>query len=104
MTPFARRVLDVVDAIPPGRVLTYGDVAELVGSAAPRAVGMVLARHGDEVPWHRVVLASGARLPGMHRGHSCCCARRERTCGLGGSTWTGPGGTAEQDRRGIGAG
>lgn len=64
MTPFARRVLDVVDAIPPGRVLTYGDVAELVGSAAPRAVGMVLARHGDEVPWHRVVLASGAPAPG----------------------------------------
>lgn len=64
MTPFARRVLDVVDAIPPGRVLTYGDVAELVGSGAARAVGMVMARHGDEVAWHRVVLASGGPAPG----------------------------------------
>ncbi len=64
MTPYARRVLDVVDAIPPGRVLTYGDVAELLGSGAARAVGAVLARHGSEVPWHRVVLATGAPAPG----------------------------------------
>lgn len=64
MTPYARRVLDVVDAIPPGRVLTYGDVAELLGSGAARAVGAVLARHGSEVPWHRVVLASGVPAPG----------------------------------------
>ena len=64
MTPYARRVLDVVDAIPPGRVLTYGDVAELVGSGAARAVGAVLARYGSEVPWHRVVLATGEPAPG----------------------------------------
>lgn len=64
MTPYARRVLDVVDAIPAGRVLTYGDVAELLGSGAARAVGAVLARYGSEVPWHRVVLATGAPAPG----------------------------------------
>lgn len=64
MTPYARRVLDVVDAIPSGRVLTYGDVAEMLGSGAARAVGMVMARYGNEVPWHRVVLASGAPAPG----------------------------------------
>lgn len=64
MTPYARLVLDAVDAIPPGRVLTYGDVAELTGRGAPRAVGMVLARWGEEVPWHRIVLASGRPAPG----------------------------------------
>lgn len=63
MSPYARRVLDVVDSIPAGRVLTYGDVAELMGIGAARAVGMVLSRYGDEVPWHRVVRASGAPAP-----------------------------------------
>ena len=59
MSPFARRVLDVVDGIPRGKVLAYGDVAELVGAGSARAVGTVMARHGAEVPWHRVVHADG---------------------------------------------
>ena len=58
-TPYARAVLDVVDRIPPGRVLTYGDVAELLGRGSPRTVGTVLSNHGREVPWQRVVQASG---------------------------------------------
>ncbi len=58
-TPYARAVLDVVDRIPPGRVMTYGDVAELVGRGSPRNVGTVLSDHGREVPWQRVVQASG---------------------------------------------
>ena len=52
-------MLDAVDRIPRGRVATYGDVAEYVGSRAPRAVGRVLHRWGGEVPWHRVVTSSG---------------------------------------------
>ena len=58
-TAYARAVLDVVDRIPPGRVLTYGDVAELMGRGSPRTVGAVLSGHGREVPWQRVVQASG---------------------------------------------
>jgi alkylated DNA nucleotide flippase Atl1 len=58
-TPYARAVLDVVDCIPPGKVLTYGDVAELMGRGSPRTVGAVLSGHGREVPWQRVVQASG---------------------------------------------
>ena len=58
-TEYARAVLDVVDRIPPGRVLTYGDVAELMGRGSPRTVGAVLSDHGREVPWQRVVQASG---------------------------------------------
>jgi alkylated DNA nucleotide flippase Atl1 len=58
-TPYAREVLDLVDAIPAGRVLTYGDVAELHGRGTGRTVGTVLAHHGREVPWQRVVQASG---------------------------------------------
>ncbi len=66
-TPFAERVLDLVARIPPGRVLTYGDVAERLGSRAPRAVGTALARFGGGVPWWRVVRSSGDLAPGHER-------------------------------------
>lgn len=62
-TPYAASVLEVVDRIPPGRVMSYGDVAEFLGSGAGRAVGAVLSRHGHEVPWHRVVRSSGEPNP-----------------------------------------
>ena len=58
-TPYAVSVLDVVATIPAGKVMTYGDVAEYLGSGSARTVGMVMARHGHEVPWQRVVQASG---------------------------------------------
>jgi alkylated DNA nucleotide flippase Atl1 len=59
LTRYAAAVLDVVARIPPGKVMTYGDVAEYLGSGSARTVGMVMARHGHEVPWQRVVQASG---------------------------------------------
>ncbi len=58
-TAYARLVLDVVDRIPRGKVMTYGDVAEMLGRGSPRTVGTVLTNHGREVPWQRVVQASG---------------------------------------------
>jgi O-6-methylguanine DNA methyltransferase len=59
MTVFAKRVLDAVDRIPRGRVMSYGDVAEFVGAGSARAVGRVMATWGSEVPWHRVLRADG---------------------------------------------
>jgi len=62
MTPpddFVSRVLAVVDDIPPGFVMTYGDVAAALGSRAARAVGTVMAHYGSEVTWWRVVRAGG---------------------------------------------
>jgi len=53
------RVLAVVDKIPPGRVLSYGDVAALASAPTPRDVGQVLLRHGEGVPWWRVLRADG---------------------------------------------
>lgn len=46
-------VLVVVEAIPPGRVLSYGDIAQLVG-CGPRQVGAILRDNGGGVPWWRV--------------------------------------------------
>jgi len=60
-------VLDFVDAIPPGHVMSYGDVARHVGLASPRQVGQIMARHGHAVPWHRIVMADGSPAPHQPR-------------------------------------
>ena len=59
----AEAVLSVVEKIPSGKVLSYGDIAELVGTRSARFVGQVMFRYGGGVPWHRVVMASGAAAP-----------------------------------------
>jgi alkylated DNA nucleotide flippase Atl1 len=62
-TAYAAAVLAVVDRIPRGRVMSYGDVAEYVGRGSARTVGMVMSRHGHEVQWQRVVLSTGEPAP-----------------------------------------
>jgi alkylated DNA nucleotide flippase Atl1 len=62
---FVEAVIRVIEAIPEGEVLTYGDVAALVGSRAARAVGRVLARYGEPLPWWRVVRSDGTFLRGF---------------------------------------
>ncbi|MFC9651391.1 MGMT family protein [Streptomyces sp. NPDC059892] len=61
---YAERVLDVAELIPPGRVMTYGDVAEWLGEGGPRQVGRAMALYGSAVPWWRVVRSDGVLLPG----------------------------------------
>ncbi len=59
---FPQRVWQIVAAIPPGSVTTYGEVARLAGSPrAARQVGGVLRRlpEGSTLPWHRVVNRQG---------------------------------------------
>ncbi len=62
---FRARVIAVVRRIPPGRLATYGDVAEAAGfPRACRAVGTVMRDSRDPaLPCHRVV-AAGGRLGG----------------------------------------
>jgi O-6-methylguanine DNA methyltransferase len=61
--------LSVVRRIPPGRVATYGDVAETAGRPrAWRAVGNIMREcRTPDVPCHRVI-ASGGHLGG-YGGH-----------------------------------
>jgi alkylated DNA nucleotide flippase Atl1 len=73
-TPYAERVLDLVERIPPGLALTYGDVAGLLDEAGPRQVGRVMALWGGGVPWWRVVRASGDPAA----GHEAEALRRLR--------------------------
>jgi methylated-DNA-protein-cysteine methyltransferase-like protein len=71
-------VLDVVDMIPVGRVMTYGDIARHLGMTSARQVGQVLSKYGHEVPWQRVVKADGALVPHNRREH-LARLRAERT-------------------------
>jgi alkylated DNA nucleotide flippase Atl1 len=62
----ASAVLDLVDEVPRGRVVTYGDLAAVVG-CGPRQVGTVMARWGGAVAWWRVLRADGSPAPGLER-------------------------------------
>ncbi|WP_368166166.1 MGMT family protein [Aeromonas sp. R9-1] len=59
MTP-AQRIETLITLIPVGRVATYGQVADLAGlPGRARLVGRVLKSSERELPWHRIVGASG---------------------------------------------
>jgi alkylated DNA nucleotide flippase Atl1 len=66
---YTEAVLALVETIPPGRVMSYGAIADALydrfdrGSA--RRVGTIMAQWGGGVPWHRVV-TGGGRLPPGH--------------------------------------
>ncbi len=81
---FGGAVLEVVRDIPPGRVMTYGDVAAELGSRGARAVGRVMATEGSSVPWWRVVRADG-RAPAGHEVEALRHYRAEGTPLLGAS-------------------
>lgn len=65
---YVEAVLELVEHIPPGRVMSYGAIAECLASrferGSARRVGRIMALHGGSVPWHRVVTASGRTPPG----------------------------------------
>lgn len=67
LPPYVERVFDVVDRIPAGRVMAYGDIAEWLGDGGPRQVGTAMARYGGAVTWWRVVRSDGGFLPGHER-------------------------------------
>jgi len=59
---WVKSVWSVVQGIPRGHVLTYGEVARLAGmSRAARRVSQAMRRapKSMELPWHRVVNAQG---------------------------------------------
>lgn len=52
------RILLAVEQVPRGRVVSYGDLAELVGTG-PRLVGRVMSLYGSNVTWWRVTSSYG---------------------------------------------
>jgi methylated-DNA-protein-cysteine methyltransferase-like protein len=62
MQPFTKEVINIIRSIPRGRIMTYGQIANMAGSPrAARQVARILhsmsKKHG--LPWHRVVNSSG---------------------------------------------
>lgn len=62
MTPFTKEVIEIIKSIPPGKVMTYGQVAEWAGSPkGARQVVRILhsMSKNHDLPWHRVINSKG---------------------------------------------
>ncbi|GIN84691.1 methylated-DNA--[protein]-cysteine S-methyltransferase [Heyndrickxia sporothermodurans] len=62
LTPFTEKVISIIQGIPEGKVMTYGQIAALAGS--PRAARQIVRilhsmSKKHRLPWHRVVNAKG---------------------------------------------
>ncbi len=58
---YYERVYAIVRLIPAGRVMTYGQIADILGEGyTPRTVGYVMNKSPEDVPWQRVINAQGA--------------------------------------------
>lgn len=58
---YRERVFEIVRRIPEGRVMTYGQLAEILGAGyTARTVGFVMHSADQTVPWQRVINAQGA--------------------------------------------
>jgi methylated-DNA-protein-cysteine methyltransferase-like protein len=68
-----RRIVDVILALQPGEVVSYGDIADVAGyPKQSRLVGRILStsdieRSHLDLPWWRVVNSSGRLVPGHER-------------------------------------
>lgn len=77
---YVEAVLELVERIPAGRVMSYGMIAEVLherfGRGSARRVGTIMARYGGPVPWHRVVTGGGRLPPATRRGRGSGSRRR----------------------------
>ena len=66
MNPFFKQVYDIVEQIPYGKVISYGEIAKLLGRPrAAREVGWAMRNCPDGLPWQRVVMADGSITGGV---------------------------------------
>jgi len=58
---YRERVYRIVRRIPAGRVMTYGQIAYMLGEGyTPRTVGFVMhGANSNDTPWHRVINSQG---------------------------------------------
>lgn len=62
MQPFTAQVVQIIQQIPAGRVMTYGQIAKLAGSPrGARQVARILHSMSQKyhLPWHRVINSAG---------------------------------------------
>ena len=117
---YRERVYRIVRRIPAGRVMTYGQLAEILGEGyTARTVGYVMHSADQTVPWQRVINAQGACSTGrvllpsnkqqrMLEAEGILFDERGR-CDLARYRWTpeefaeqqGEGGAEESDQPGL---
>jgi methylated-DNA-protein-cysteine methyltransferase related protein len=59
---FTKKVIQIIKNIPKGKILTYGHIAKMAGSAsAARQVSWILHSSSKkyDLPWHRVISSKG---------------------------------------------
>ena len=67
MNPFYQQVYAVVAQVPHGKVVSYGQIARLLGRPrSSREVGRAMRLCPEHLPWQRVVMADGAITGGGH--------------------------------------
>jgi len=55
-----KKIRDLVSHIPEGRVVTYGDIADFLGTKDARKIGWALTGNRDpKIPCHRVIKKDG---------------------------------------------
>ncbi len=61
MSTFYEQVYEVVEQIPYGEVVSYGQIARMLGRPrAARQVGWAMHQCPEHLPWHRVVMSDGS--------------------------------------------
>ena len=110
-TSYRERVYRIIRQIPAGRVMTYGQIADLLGEGyTARTVGFVMHAADEHDPWHRVINSQGACSTGrvllphnkqqrLLEAEGIEFDARNR-CDLGRYRWS-PDGTAEQSATGV---
>jgi methylated-DNA-protein-cysteine methyltransferase-like protein len=63
-TPLYARIYQIVRQVPPGKVVAYGQIANMLGACSARQVGYAMAALKDskemlDVPWQRVINSQG---------------------------------------------
>ena len=61
MNLFFKQVYDIVEKIPYGKTISYGEIARLLGQpCGARVVGWAMRRCPEHLPWQRVIMADGS--------------------------------------------
>ena len=67
MNLFYEQIYSVVEQIPYGKVMSYGQIARILGKPrGAREVGRAMYRCPDHLPWQRVVKLDGTIAGGEH--------------------------------------
>lgn len=99
---FYEEVYSIVRQIPPGRVLTYGAIARMMGR--PRHARLVgepcgALRPGRGIPCHRVVNSRGGTAPGMGPDSGICSKTKGcLSIGTAASCWNAACGSRTENR------